>query len=231
MISGIGPGDYLAEHGIDVLADLPGVGQNLQDHLDVCTLYHCTRPITYDQTNDLAVGLKYLLFHKGIGTSNIAEAGGFLVSRLATDDRPDMQFHFVPAMLDDHGRNRLDGHGFTIHACALRPKSRGQIKLASARPDEYPIIEPNYLSHPDDMPLMVEGVRISRKLIAASAFDPYRGDEIFPGADVESDAALEDFVRAKAEPSTTRSEPAVWAAMSWLLSISNCAFAGLTVCA
>ena len=105
--------------------DLPGVGQNLQDHLDVCTLVHCKEPITYDKLNDLAVGLRYLFGRKGPGSSNIAEAGGFVVSRHATDDRPDIQMHFVPAFLDDHGRNILPGHGMTIHACALRPESRG----------------------------------------------------------------------------------------------------------
>ncbi|GJM09083.1 MAG: choline dehydrogenase [Lysobacteraceae bacterium] len=199
MLSGIGPAEHLAEMGIDCVKDLPGVGANLQDHLDICTLYHCTQPITYDTTNDLAIGLQYLLFHKGIGTSNIAESGGFVVSSLATDDRPDMQFHFVPAMLDDHGRNRLDGHGFTIHACALRPGSRGQIRLKSDQPDQYPSIEPNYLSDPMDMKLMIEGVRISRKIIASSAFDAYRGDEIFPGSDLQSEAEIEDFIRRKAE--------------------------------
>lgn len=199
MLSGIGPADHLAEMGIECVKDLPGVGSNLQDHLDICTLYHCTQPITYDTTNDLAIGLQYLLFHKGIGTSNIAESGGFVVSSLATDDRPDMQFHFVPAMLDDHGRNRLDGHGFTIHACALRPGSRGQIRLKSNQPDQYPSIEPNYLSDPMDMKLMIEGVRISRQIIGSSAFDAYRGDEIFPGADLQTDEAIEAFIRRKAE--------------------------------
>ena len=105
--------------------DLPGVGRNLQDHLDICTLSRCTQPITYDKTNDVAVALEFLFRRSGIGTSNIAEAGGFLRSRLAEDERCDMQFHFVPAMLDDHGRNRLDGYGYTLHACMLHPKSRG----------------------------------------------------------------------------------------------------------
>ncbi|MEM9531013.1 MAG: choline dehydrogenase [Pseudomonadota bacterium] len=199
MLSGVGPAEVLRKAGIKEKLDLPGVGRNLQDHLDVCTLYRCRQPITYDRTNDLAVGLKYLLFSRGIGTSNIAEAGGFVVSDLAQDDRPDLQLHFVPAMLDDHGRNRLDGSGFTLHCCALRPDSRGHIEITSSDPRTYPAIHANYLSAPQDMDLMIEGIRLSRRILNAAAFDAYRDDELFPGEDVTSRSALEAFVRAKAE--------------------------------
>ncbi len=122
MLSGIGPADHLRERGIAIAHDLHGVGANLQDHLDICTLVHSTQRITYDKTNDLAVALRFLFRRDGIGSSNIAEAGGFMRSRLASDERCDLQFHFVPALLDDHGRHRLDGFGYTVHACNLRPK-------------------------------------------------------------------------------------------------------------
>ncbi len=199
MVSGIGPVAVLENAGVRPRHELPGVGRNLQDHLDACTLYHCTRNITYDKTNDLAIGLQYLLFHKGIGTSNIAEAGGFVVSPSAVDDRPDLQFHFVPAMLDDHGRNKLQGRGFTLHCCPLRPESRGHIELKSDRVGDHPLIYANYLQSERDLAAMVEGVKLSREIFQARAFDPYRGDEIFPGAGRASDADIVEFIRQKAE--------------------------------
>jgi choline dehydrogenase len=199
MLSGVGPADSLREAGIDVVHELPGVGRNLQDHLDVCTLYQSHSDLTYDHNNDVAIALQYLLFRKGIGTSNIAEAGGFAVSRLATDDRPDLQFHFVPAMLDDHGRNRLKGKGFTMHCCALRPESRGQIDLNPEDPQGHPLIQANYLESDNDLALMVEGVRMSREIFNASAFDAYRGDEIYPGAELQEEQQVIDFIRRKAE--------------------------------
>ena len=112
-----------------------------------------------------------------------------------------MQFHFVPALLDDHGRNRLDGNGYTVHACALRPRSRGMLRLKSNDPAQPVAIHANYLSDAEgyDLKMMVEGVRLSREILAQAAFDSYRGAEIFPGVDVRDDRALEAFVRRKAE--------------------------------
>ncbi|UXI69394.1 GMC family oxidoreductase [Tahibacter amnicola] len=201
MLSGVGPADALRSHGIAVSHDLAGVGENLQDHLDVCTLVRCTQSITYDRTNDIAIALQFLLRRSGIGTSNIAEAGGFLRSRLATDERCDVQFHFVPALLDDHGRNRLPGFGYTLHACVLRPRSRGHLRLRSANPADKPLLQPLYLSDPegDDLRRMVEAARISREILAQKPFDKYRGDEIFPGTGAATQADLEAFIRRKAE--------------------------------
>jgi choline dehydrogenase len=201
MLSGIGQADHLRAHGIRVAVDAPGVGANLQDHLDVCTLQRCTKPVSYDRLSDIAVGLRYLLRRDGPGTSNIAEAGGFMRSKFATDARCDQQFHFVPALLDDHGRNRLDGYGYTVHVCALRPRSRGTIRLASADPAAKASIQPNYLSDAEgyDLAMLIEGVKRSRDILAAAAFDAYRGDEIFPGTDIVSDADIEAFIRRKAE--------------------------------
>jgi choline dehydrogenase len=201
MISGIGPADHLREQGIAVAQDLPGVGANLQDHLDICTIDRCNQAVTYDRTNDLRIAWDYYLHRRGPGTSNIAETGGFVRSRFATDERPDLQFHFVPAILDDHGRNRLPGYGYTMHACALRPRSRGRLRLASADPTDKPRIFANYLSDADghDLRLMVEAVRICRNVLSQPALKPFRAGELFPGASRQSDAELAAFVRARAE--------------------------------
>jgi choline dehydrogenase len=199
MLSGLGPADHLRSHHIDVHVDLPGVGENLQDHLDICTLVHCKKPVTYDQLNDLVVGIQYLFGRKGPGSSNIAEAGGFIVSRHATDDRPDIQMHFVPAFLDDHGRNILPGHGMTIHACALRPESRGRLSLKSKDPLSAPAMQPNYLSKDYDRRMMLECVRLSREIFAQDAFRPFTGNEVFPGRNAQSEESVMEFIRNKAE--------------------------------
>ncbi|HTW37526.1 MAG TPA: choline dehydrogenase [Steroidobacteraceae bacterium] len=201
LLSGIGPPDELRELGIGVHAEAREVGANLQDHLDFCTLNKCTRPITYDFTprQELGVALRYLLTRSGPGVSNIAEAGGFVRTRLARDERPDVQLHFVPAQLDDHGRHRLPGHGFTVHACVLRPLSRGRLRLRSANPADRPLIEPRYLSEPADLDVLLEGIGISREIIAARPFEGYRGAEVFPGEGRGTRADLTEMVRRKAE--------------------------------
>ena len=202
MLSGIGPAAELRRHGIRVLHDAPGVGANLQDHLDICTLRHATRRVSYDRASELRLAFDYYLRgRRGPGSSNIAEAGGFVRSSLATDMRPDIQFHFVPAMLDDHGRRRLAGDGYTLHACFLRPRSRGRIRLASDRGGDAPRIEANYLSDAEgfDLKMMVECARLSRDILAQAAFDPYRGAPSQPQRDDLDDAALAAFIRARAE--------------------------------
>ena len=202
MLSGIGPADELRRHGIDVVHDAAGVGANLQDHLDICTLQHSTQRITYDRINEPKMAFDYYLRgHRGAGSSNIAEAGGFFRSPLAPDERADIQFHFVPAMLDDHGRHRLPGDGYTLHACFLRPRSRGRLSLASNRAADKPRIEANYLGDAEgfDLRMMLECAKVSREIFAQKAFDPYRGAPIFPKGSNLSDAELIDFIRAKAE--------------------------------
>jgi choline dehydrogenase-like flavoprotein len=201
LLSGIGPAADLERLGIPVRLDLPGVGANLQDHLDFCTLYKALRPLSYDFSlfEEALVGLRYYLTRSGPGSSNVAEAGGFVTTRLAPDQRPDVQLHFVPAQLDDHGRHRLPGHGFTLHACVLRPASRGTIRLASADPAAPPRIQPNYLSAPGDAATLIEGIHLSREILGAAPFAPYRGAEVFPGAQARSDAELLAVIRAKAE--------------------------------
>jgi choline dehydrogenase len=202
MLSGIGPADALRRHGIGVQHDAAGVGANLQDHLDICTLHASTQRVTYDRASDLRIAVDYFLRgRRGAGTSNIAEAGAFLRSPRAADERPDIQLHFVPAQLDDHGRHRLPGDGYTVHACFLRPRSRGRIALASADPAAKPRIHAGYLSDPDgfDARMMVECARLSRQLLMQPAFDVYRSGPVIPPRDDLDDAALLDFVRSKAE--------------------------------
>jgi choline dehydrogenase len=201
MLSGIGPADHLRGHGLQVVVDQPSVGKNLQDHLDVCALYKSTRPISYDfnRLQELRVLLQYWLKRRGAGVSNIAEAGAFACSSRAMRGRPDIQMHFVPAQLDDHGRNRLPGHGFTLHACHLQPRSRGRIRLRSNRPDDAPLIFGNYLQDPCDLQVVLEAVKLSREILRSPAFDELRGEEIFPGINDGSDSALIRFIRLKAE--------------------------------
>jgi len=201
MLSGIGPPNHLRTLDIRVTQELPGVGENLLDHLDICTLQRALKPITYDRLSDTLVALQYLTQRAGPGTSNIAEAGGFVRTQYAADARCDMQFHFVPALLDDHGRHRVPGYGYTMHACGLRPQSRGTIRLKSADPGDKPAIQPNYLSDPggNDLKVLIEGAKRSREIFAAAPFNAYRGEEIFPGCDSCTDADLAAFVRRKAE--------------------------------
>ncbi len=201
MLSGIGPAASLQQLGIDVIQDLPGVGGNLQDHLDTCVLQRSTQSITYDSTNQVLAGIQFLLFKQGPGTSNVAESGGFWRTALAEDERPDIQFHFVPAQLDDHGRNKLPGSGYTLHACFLRPKSRGRLHLVSTNVQHKPRIEAGYLSDAEgfDMKVMIEAVKLSRKILSQPVFDSFREKELFPGEQVQSDAELTEFVREKAE--------------------------------
>jgi choline dehydrogenase-like flavoprotein len=201
MLSGIGPADHLREHGVAPVLDLPGVGAGLQDHLDICTLVGSTQNITYDHLNELAAGWRYLRHRDGPGSSNVAESGGFVRSRWATDARCDIQFHFVPALLDNHGRHRLPGIGYTLHACYLHPRSRGRLRLRSANPAEPIAIHAGYLSDPEghDLARMIEAAKLSHEILAQPAFDPYRGDNVFPESEPHNDAAWEAFIRRKAE--------------------------------
>lgn len=201
MLSGIGPAADLSALGITVQIDQPQVGANLQDHLDFCTVVQSTRPISYDfsRLEEAAVALRYWLSRTGPGVSNIAEAGGFVRSSRASDARPDVQLHFVPAQLDDHGRHRLPGHGYTLHACALRPFSRGEIRLRSGDPTQPPRIRPRYLSDQRDLEILLDAVAIAREVLAAPAFAPYRGTELIPGDQCQSRSAVAQVLRRKAE--------------------------------
>ena len=199
MLSGIGPAGHLRENEVPVKHELAGVGQNLQDHLDICTLISSSSHDTYDKLNHALAGLKYLFGKKGPATSNLAEAGGFISGRLATDSRPDIQFHFLPALLDNHGRNLLPGRGMTIHACQLRPQSRGYIQLKSADPSKAPAIQPNYLQTDYDLEMMLECARLAKEIFNQEAFDAHRNGFIFPEESVRTKEEKIDFIRRKAE--------------------------------
>jgi len=202
MLSGLGPADHLRAHGIEVRADLPEVGEGLQDHLDICTLVGTERKkLSYDHLNELGTAVRWLRHRDGPGSSNIAEAGGFVRSALAEDERCDLQFHFVPALLDDHGRHRLPGDGYTLHACYLHPRSRGRLRLRSADPAQPIAIHAGYLSDPEghDLQRMIVAARLSREILAQPAFDGYRGKPVFPEHTLRTDAEYAGFIRRKAE--------------------------------
>jgi choline dehydrogenase len=202
LLSGIGPAEELRALRVPVVLDLPGVGKNLQDHLNVNIIQRSKRAITLDGKSSgfasLAVALPWLLRRTGPGTSNVAEAGAFIVSRTGAAT-PDIQYHFIPAQVVNHARTKLDGHGITMHACCLRPESRGEIRLASADPLQKAVIDPNYLASSHDLKVLIDGIRRGRDILAVPAFRSHLGEERFPGAAKKTDAELEAFVRATAE--------------------------------
>jgi len=198
----VGPGDVLKRFEIPVVAELSGVGQNLQDHLDCSVQYECTQPITlYSQTNPLSAmrtGLQYLLFGNGLAAGQGLESGAFLKSRPDLET-PDLQFHFIAALMFDHTRKKADRHGYMAHVCQLRPESRGYISLKSSDPLAAPLIQPNYLEADEDRRALREGVKLAREVFAQKAFDAYRGPELMPGAHVMRDEQIDLFVRKTAE--------------------------------
>ena len=201
-LSGIGPGAELQQHGIGVVRDLPGVGENLQDHLEFYFQVACTQPVTLYSSMGLfaraLIGARWLLFKDGLGATNHFETGGFIRSRAGVP-YPDIQYHFLPLAVTYDGSSLAKEHGFQAHVGPMRSKSRGHVRLASADPHDHPKILFNYLSHPDDMTEMRACVRLTREIFAQAAFGPYRGREIQPGAGVTSDEQIDAFVRAKVE--------------------------------
>jgi choline dehydrogenase len=203
MLSGVGPRKHLEDMGIFVHQDLPGVGENLQDHLDAIVQFTCKAKEGYAVAAGMLgkyikAGFDYLFKRNGIFSSNIAEAGGFVSSSLANQG-PDIQFHFLPAILQDHGRRLAFGYGYGVHVCCLYPKSRGSIKLQSNHPADHPLIDPAYLTHPDDQKVMIEGIKIARKLLSAPSFAEFEGSELYPGEKVQSDEELLTFLQQRAE--------------------------------
>jgi choline dehydrogenase len=201
-LSGVGPAAELREHGIAVVADRPGVGENLQDHIEFYFQVACTQPITlYSQmglVRRALIGLRWLLFKDGLGATNHFETGGFVRSR-AGIPYPDIQFHFLPLAVTYDGSSLAKEHGFQAHVGPMRSKSRGHVRLASGDARDKPRILFNYLSHPDDLAEFRAGTRLTRQIFAQKAFDPYRGREIQPGKNVQTDDEIDAFVRAKVE--------------------------------
>ena len=202
QLSGIGPADQLKHVGIAPVHDLPGVGENLQDHLDVILNWSSRGLVTaYTATRGLEmakVGLNYLFRRKGLGRQQFLESGAFLCSREGLS-RPDVQIHAVLGLMRDHGKVDLKQDGFSLHLCQLRPESRGRI--AAAGPDAMadPLIFANYLATPEDRRVLREAVKIGRDVASQAALDPYRIDELYPGASVRTDDDIDAWVRASAE--------------------------------
>ncbi len=202
MLSGIGPASHLAGHGIPLVADRPGVGQNLQDHLELYIQQACTRPITLFKHWNLfgkgMVGLEWLLRRSGPGASNQFESAAFLRSRPGVD-YPDIQYHFLPIAVRYDGQAAAEGHGFQAHVGPMRSPSRGAITLRSADPEAAPKILFNYMSRAEDWVDFRHCIRLTREIFAQDAFTPFRGKEIQPGAALVSDDELDGFIRAHAE--------------------------------
>ncbi len=202
MLSGIGPAAHLKEHGIDVVADRPGVGQNLQDHLELYIQQASTKPVSlfahWNIRGKAKIGLEWLLWKTGLGSSNQFESAGFIRSD-AGIKYPDIQYHFLPIAVSYDGKVAPDGHGYQAHVGPMRSKSRGQVTLRSADPADHPKIEFNYMSDPQDWVEFRKCIRLTREIFAQAAFDPFRGREIQPGVDAQTDEALDDFIRAHAE--------------------------------
>jgi len=201
-LSGIGPGAELAAHGIGVVQELPGVGENLQDHLEFYFQIASREPVTlYAQMSPLQralIGAQWLLTRKGIGASNQFETGGFIRSRPGVR-YPDIQFHFLPLAVSYDGSSLAREHGFQAHVGPMRSRSQGWVRLRSPSPHDKPRLLFNYMSRPEDWIEMRACVRLTREIFAQPAFDRYRGREIQPGAPVQTDAQIDGFIREKAE--------------------------------
>jgi choline dehydrogenase len=202
QLSGIGDTQALENAGVEVKHHLPGVGQNLQDHLEFYFQYKCKQPITLNGKLGLfskgLIGAKWLLTRKGLGSTNHFESCAFIRSKPGVE-WPDIQYHFLPAAMRYDGRSAFAGHGFQVHVGHNKPKSRGSVTIASADPTQPPKIVFNYLEHQDDIEGFRACVRLTREIIEQPAFDNFRGEEIQPGQQVQTDEQIDAFVRQAVE--------------------------------
>ena len=202
MLSGIGPAGHLAEHGLPVIADRPGVGQNLQDHLELYIQMASKQPITlykhYNLFGKALIGAEWLFFKTGLGASNQFESCGFIRSR-AGIPYPDLQFHFLPIAIRYDGKVAPEGHGFQAHVGPMRSPSRGSVTLRSADPDDAPVIRYNYMAHEEDWVDFRRGIRLTREIFAQKAFEPFADCELQPGDAAQSDDDLDAVIRDHAE--------------------------------
>ena len=207
QLSGVGPGDLLKEHGIDVVHDVPGVGANLQDHLQIKSVYRCTKPITInDDTRylhrQIAIALQFALFRRGPMTLSAGQVGVFAKTRQELET-PDVQYHLLPLSTDMNllgdavsgGFGLHDFPGFTSSVCQLRPESRGTVMIKSADPAMAPAMRPNYLATETDRQTMIDGLKLAREIAAQPSITPYIAEEFLPGEAVQSDAELLDYIR------------------------------------
>lgn len=202
MLSGIGEADVLRQQGIKVVADLPGVGKNLQDHLEFYMQYECKQPITLHSLNNplkrIWHGLQWFVNKQGLCASSHLEAGAFIRSHDSVA-HPDLQYHFLPGVINNHLRDFGSCHAFQVHVGTMRPKSRGFLELVSQDPGIRVKIHPNYLSEPDDLTDLVNAIPLTRDIFNQSAFEHYRKVELQPGIDCQSRRDMEQFIRAKCD--------------------------------
>ncbi|MFN4202025.1 MAG: choline dehydrogenase [Tabrizicola sp.] len=202
MLSGIGPAAHLREHGIEVVADRPGVGANLQDHLEIYMQFAASQPITlykyWNLWGKAWVGAQWLLTGKGPGASNQFEACAFIRSKAGVE-YPDIQYHFLPIAVRYDGKAVAEGHGFQAHVGPMRSKSRGSVTLRSGNPTDAPVIRFNYMSHPEDWEDFRTCIRLTREIFGQEAFKPYLKAELQPGPKVQTDTELDDFLREHVE--------------------------------
>ena len=200
--SGIGPGDVLSEAGVDVVHDLPGVGENLTDHLEVYFQYRCRQPITLNAKLGLVskflIGSRWLLTKTGLGATNHFESCAFIRSAAGVK-WPDIQYHFLPAAMRYDGRAAFDGHGFQVHVGPNKPSSRGQVRITGQAPESDPEIRFNYLSTAKDVEDWRLCLKLTREILSQPALDAYRGDEIQPALDFDDTDAVDAWVRQNAE--------------------------------
>ncbi|WP_017348247.1 choline dehydrogenase [Pantoea sp. A4] len=200
--SGVGPAELLRSLNIDVVHDLPGVGANLQDHLEMYLQYECKQPVSLSPAlklhNQPAIGAEWLFNGSGIGASNQFEAGGFIRSD-EEFEWPNIQYHFLPVAINYNGSNPIKEHSFQAHVGSMRSPSRGRVQIRSKDPHEHPSILFNYMEHEQDWREFRAAIRITREIMQQRALDPFRGREISPGADVVTDEQLDAFVREHAE--------------------------------
>jgi choline dehydrogenase len=202
MLSGLGPAAELARHGIPLVADRPGVGANLQDHLEVYIQYASAQPVTlykyWNLWGKALVGAQWLFTRRGLGASNQFEACGFIRSRAGVD-YPDVQYHFLPIAVRYDGQAAAGGHGFQVHTGPMRSKSRGTVTLRSADPKAPPVIRFNYMSDPSDWEDFRTILRLTREIFAQAPMAPFVRAEIQPGPGVQTDDEIDDFLRAHVE--------------------------------
>lgn len=202
QLSGIGDPDVLKQANIEVKHALPGVGKNLQDHLEFYFQFKCTQPITLngklDWWNKLKIGVRWILSKKGLGATNHFESCGFIRSKAGVE-WPDLQYHFLPAAMRYDGKSAFNGHGFQVHIGHNKPKSRGHVHVVSNDPTVAPQIQFNYLAEEADREGFRDCVRLTREIIGQDAMSPYRGEEIQPGIQVQSDEEIDAFVRQNVE--------------------------------
>ena len=200
--SGVGPADLLKKFNIPVVHELPGVGENLQDHLEMYLQYECKEPVSLYPAlkwwNQPKIGAEWMFNGTGIGASNQFEAGGFIRSR-EEFTWPNIQYHFLPVAINYNGTNAIEAHGFQCHVGSMRSPSRGRVQLKSRDPHEHPSILFNYMSHEQDWQEFRDCIRLTREIINQPALDKYRGKELSPGMDCQSDEQLDEFVRNHAE--------------------------------